>query len=122
MHDRVHTDHIEEPKEPKYTNTWLFTPQAITSIIAIISIISTAFWTISDYRIKISNMETRLDTQAERILDIEKKYNDIDHHGTRHLIVVEQGIENMKKQLEYLYKIMVENSTFTQHQNKKSTR
>jgi archaellum component FlaC len=90
----------------KTDSPWSFTPQVASLLLAVATVLMGAFWTVSDFRVTMSDQSTRITMLSQRITDFERKLNDIDLGGTRGSIATDAVVKNLQKQIDDL-----ENST-----------
>lgn len=82
--------------------TWGFTPQSITALVGILGMLTATFWTLSDFRITVANIEQKLNTHSERMVDYDRRLNDLDKNGSRALSVTESELKSLQKEVEDL--------------------
>lgn len=90
----------ERRKEDKAP--WGFTPQAISTIIAALTVITGFFWTVSDFRVNLTDQSLRITTFGQRIAEIEKRLSDLDVNGTRGQMVNDIIVKNLREDLNEL--------------------
>lgn len=103
-------EYQEEPPHNRRTQdqTWGLTPQSITAFIGVLGMLGATFWTLSEYRITVSNMEQRLNAHSERMADYERRLSDMDKNGTRGLANTEFNIRSLQKEFDDLMDILKE--------------
>lgn len=99
-----HEDHNRRSSD----HGWGLTPQSTTAFIGILGMLAATFWTLSDYRITVSNMEQRLNAHSERMADYERRLSDIDKNGTRGLATTELNLKALQKEVDDLVDILKE--------------
>ena len=77
--DEVVENEIEEVYgRRKFDTAWGLSPQSITALLGILGMLAATFWTLSDYRVTLANMDSRMTVISGRVLENEKRLNDID--------------------------------------------
>jgi hypothetical protein len=103
----AHADRIASDNR----KAWSFTPQVVTTYIAVMSILVGAAWTFSDFRVTLNDIQARQTNMTERITQVEKRHEEmlmamqkrienIDTNGTRQLIGTDAEIRSLKNQVE----------------------
>ena len=95
--DGDENENNEEPKE-----NWNLTPQTITAIVSILGMLGATFWTLSDFRITLANIDQRLIIQSQRMTEYEKRLDDFDRNGTRGSSATDFTVKSLQKQIDDL--------------------
>lgn len=94
--DETDDENIETEASAKIT------PQGISAGIAVLGLITAFFWTVSDFRVQMADISARLTTMSQRLLEDEKKIDDLDAHGTRGLLETNSIVKQLGKQVDDL--------------------
>lgn len=90
----------EESVEVSKETVTRWGPQHITTIIAILSLIGTYFWTIADFRVAISDLTNKTTTLKEELMDLSKKIGSLDVDGGRKQILSDAIIKQLDDKVE----------------------
>jgi hypothetical protein len=83
-------------------SAWSFTPQTVSTYLAVFGIVIGAAWTFSDFRVTLNDLVSRQTAFAERMTQLDIKINNIDTNGTRQLIGEGVAVKALKEQVEEL--------------------
>jgi hypothetical protein len=109
--EQVFAEQYRELMEKK--SAWSFTPQAVSTYMAVFGLVIGAAWTFSDFRVTLNDLQTRTTNLSERMNMIDKRESDfdtkidnrisaIDNNGTRQLVGTDAQLKAMKDQVDSL--------------------
>lgn len=120
--DNEREDNFEEwgGEERRHTvekrSQWDFSPQTVSTILGVLSILGASVWGFSNVRVTLETLNQRMNIMSERMNDSDKRLTEIDLHGSRPLATTEATIKNLQDEIDDLKQTTKElTSSFIQH-------
>jgi len=80
----------------------------LVALVAVAGLVTSFFWTLSDFKVKDTELSTRLLVIEKNVEIVQKQLSDIDRYGSRNMGGIETTLKETRQQVEELRKAIEE--------------